>query len=169
MEWSFPDEPSCSRLDEWVLPGHHQAPRQRASPFFLEVHDEITRSWHAPYSSCLRASSSSTLTSVDGAEKKGYDSLSPLEASQWPCISARLRPLAGRQKPLTHLSHAGLLQLSLDEPIHQFDRRPRRLIPWRSCNCSRQNSSVLWTSRTQTPQLSASCAARPTWLYKPPK
>ncbi len=154
MEWSLPEEPSCSRLDEWVLPGRHQAPRQRASPFFLEVHDEITMSWRPPYSSCLRASSSSALTSVNGKKKKKVTTACLHWMSQWPCISARLRPLAGRQKPLTHLSHAGLLQLSLDEPIHQFDRRPRRFIPWRSCKCSRQNSSVLWTSRTQTLQLS---------------
>ncbi len=81
LEWSPPEEPSRSRLDEWFLPGRHQAPRQQASPFFPEVHNEITKSWRAPYSSCLRASSSSTLTSVKGAEEKGYDSLTPLDES----------------------------------------------------------------------------------------
>ncbi len=43
--------------------------------------DEITKSWHPSYSSCLRASSSPALTSVDGMEEKGYDSLSPLDES----------------------------------------------------------------------------------------
>jgi len=61
--------------------GRHKAPRQGASPFFPEVHDEITKSWHAPYSSRLRASSSSSLTSVDGTEEKGYNSLPPLDES----------------------------------------------------------------------------------------
>ncbi len=153
LEWSPPEEPSRSHLDDWFLPGRRQAPRQQASPFFPEVHDQITRSWRAPYLSSLRVSSSSTLTSVNGAEEKGYDSLPPLE-------SARPQPFTGRQKPLTCLSHAGLLQLSLDEPIHRLDRRPQRFTSWRSCKCSRQNSSVPWRSRTRTPQHSARCAVR---------
>ncbi|XP_016113692.1 mitogen-activated protein kinase kinase kinase kinase 4-like [Sinocyclocheilus grahami] len=85
LDWSPPEEPTRSHLDEWLLPGCHQAPRQRASPFFPEVHDEITRSWHAPYSACLRASSSSTLTTVDGAEEKGSFLLSHLE-----CLGLRV-------------------------------------------------------------------------------
>ncbi len=68
MERSPPEEPSRSRLDEWFLPGRRQAPRQRASPFFSEVPDEITISWHAPYLSRLGASSSSALTLVDAKE-----------------------------------------------------------------------------------------------------
>ncbi len=31
LEWSPPEEPSCSCLDEWLLPGRHQAPRQQTS------------------------------------------------------------------------------------------------------------------------------------------
>ncbi len=49
LEWSPPEEPSRSRLDEWFLQGCHQTLRQRLSPFFPEVHDELTESWHAPY------------------------------------------------------------------------------------------------------------------------
>ncbi len=41
LEWSPPEEPSRSRLDEWFLPGRRQAPQPRPSPFFPEVHDEI--------------------------------------------------------------------------------------------------------------------------------
>ncbi len=44
LEWSPPEEPSRSRLDEWFLPGRHQALRQRSSPFLPEVHDEFTKS-----------------------------------------------------------------------------------------------------------------------------
>ncbi|KAL0195699.1 hypothetical protein M9458_009271, partial [Cirrhinus mrigala] len=47
LEWSPPEEPSRSLLDEWFLPGCRQAPRQRASPFFPEVHEELTKSWRA--------------------------------------------------------------------------------------------------------------------------
>ncbi|KAL0172543.1 hypothetical protein M9458_032854, partial [Cirrhinus mrigala] len=81
LEWSPPEEPPRSLLDEWFLPGRRQAPRQRASPFLPEVHEELTRSWRAPYSARLRASSSSALTSVDGAEDKGYEKLPPLDES----------------------------------------------------------------------------------------
>ncbi len=51
LEWSPPEEPSRSRLDEWFLPGRHQVLCQCLSPFFPEVHDELTKSWCAPYSS----------------------------------------------------------------------------------------------------------------------
>ncbi len=71
LEWSPPEEPSRSRLDEWFLPGHHQALRQCLSPFFPEVHKDLTRSWCSPYSSRIRPSASVAHTSVDGAEEKG--------------------------------------------------------------------------------------------------
>ncbi len=85
-----------SRLTEWFLPGCRQAPRQQASPFFPEVHD-VTKSWGAPNSSRLRASSSSALTSVNGAEENGYNSLPPLDESVAanPCL-----PMAFGWKPL---------------------------------------------------------------------
>ncbi len=88
LEWSPPEEPSRSRLDEWFLPGRHQAPLQRSSPFFSEVRDELTRSWRAPYSACLGTSTSSALTLVDSAEDKGYEKLPPLDES----VAAHLCP-----------------------------------------------------------------------------
>ncbi len=80
-----PEEPSCSRLDECFLTGHHQAPRQRLSPFFPEVHDELTISWHAPHSSCIHPSASAALTS---AEEKEYERLPPVNES----VAAHLCP-----------------------------------------------------------------------------
>ncbi|XP_016300359.1 metal transporter CNNM2-like [Sinocyclocheilus anshuiensis] len=70
--------------------------------FFLEVHDELTRSWRAPYSARLRTSASTTLTSVDGAEDKGYEKLPPLDES----VAAHLcLPTAIGWKPkAAHLS-----------------------------------------------------------------
>ncbi len=81
LKWSLSEDSSRCRLDEWSLPGHHQAPCQRSSPFFSEVHDELTKSWHAPYSSRIRPSASAALTSIDSAEEKGYECLSPLDES----------------------------------------------------------------------------------------
>ncbi len=88
LEWSPPEEPSRSRLDEWFLLGRRQAPQQRPSPFFPEVHDELMRSWHSPYSARLRTSTSSALTTVDGAEEKGYERMPQLDES----VAAHLCP-----------------------------------------------------------------------------
>ncbi len=119
LEWSPPEEPSCSRLDEWFLPGRRQAPQQRPSPFFPEVHDELTRSWRSPYSARLRTSASSALH-----------------------ISAYPLPSAGRRKPVTRPSHAGPLQRSLDAPMLQLDRRLRRSTLWRFFRSIRPSSSL---------------------------
>ncbi len=88
LEWSPPEEPSRSRLDEWFLPGRRQAPQQWPLPFFPEVHDELTRSWRSPYSARLRTSASSALTTVDGAEEKGYERMPQLDES----VAAHLCP-----------------------------------------------------------------------------
>ncbi len=88
LEWSPPEEPSRSRLDEWFLPGRRQAPQQQHSPFFPEVHDELTRSWRSPYSARLCTSASSALTTIDGAEAKGYERMPQLDES----VAAHLCP-----------------------------------------------------------------------------
>ncbi len=99
---------SRSRLDKWFLPGCHQAPRQRPLPFFPEVHEELTRSWCSPYSARLHISASSTLTTVDGAEEKGYEKMPPLDQP--------LRSAVRKMLP-THPSHKGSLQHSLETPM----------------------------------------------------
>ncbi len=77
LKWSPSEEPSRRWLDEWFLLGHHQPVRQRSFPFFPEVHNELTKSWRAPYSSHIRPTASAALTSDDGAEEKGYKHLPP--------------------------------------------------------------------------------------------
>ncbi|ROL55046.1 hypothetical protein DPX16_20307 [Anabarilius grahami] len=88
LEWAPPEEPSRSLLDEWFLPGHRQAPRQRSAPFFPEVHQELTKSWRAPYSARLHTTHRSALTAVDGSEQKGYEHLPPLDEA----VAAHLCP-----------------------------------------------------------------------------
>ncbi len=102
LEWSPPEEPSRSRLDEWFLPGRRQAPQQRPSPFFPEVHDELTRSWRSPYSARLRTSASSAPTTIDGAEEKGYERMPQLDES----VAAHLCPptAIGWKAKTSHLS-----------------------------------------------------------------
>ncbi len=141
LEWSPPEEPSRSRLDEWFLPGRRQAPQQRPSPFFPEVHDELTRSWRSPYSARLRTSASSALTTIDGAEER--DMRGCLNwMSQWLHISAHPLPSAGRRRPVTRPSHAGPLQRSLDAPTLQLDRRLRRSTLWQFSWSIRPSSSL---------------------------
>lgn len=56
-----------------------QAPCQRVAPFFLKVHDKLTKSWHAPYSVHFHTSASTALTAIDNTAEKGYEELPPLE------------------------------------------------------------------------------------------
>ncbi len=89
LEWSAPDEPAHDLLDEWLLPGRHQPPsRQWPAPFLPAVHEELTKTWRAPYSARVSPSSSAALTTVDGAEEKGYSKLPPLEEA----VDAHLCP-----------------------------------------------------------------------------
>ncbi|KAL0183542.1 hypothetical protein M9458_019238, partial [Cirrhinus mrigala] len=74
LECSPPEEPSRSLLDEWPL--------ANGPPHSFQSHGA------PPYSACLRTSSSSALTSVDGAEDKGYEKLPPLDES----VAAHLCP-----------------------------------------------------------------------------
>ncbi len=69
-------------------PGHSQAPRQRALPFFSEVHDEINKSWRVPYYMPLLLLPSLRLK----AQKKKDTTACLPWMSQWPRISAH--PLA---------------------------------------------------------------------------
>ncbi len=119
LEWSLPEEPSCSRLDKWFLPGRHQALCQRSSPFFPEVHNELTKSWRAPYLSHIRPSTSAALNSVDGAEEKGHKHLLPLDES----IAAHLCPprAIGWKARATH---------SLDTPTQRLDILLQRCFRW---------------------------------------
>ena len=87
-----PKEPPRSQLDGWFLSGRQQAPRHKPAPFFPEVHEELTKAWRAPYSARVGSSVSATLSSVDGAAEKGYESLPPLEEA----VAAHLCPNTAR-------------------------------------------------------------------------
>lgn len=85
--------------------GAASPPRQRAFPFFLEVHDKLTKSWHPPYSACLGMSTSSTFTSVDRAEEKAYEKAKLLscmdESGSDPAAFKELCSLY-RPSPMSH-------------------------------------------------------------------
>ncbi|XDV18175.1 hypothetical protein PO909_023928 [Leuciscus waleckii] len=79
LEWTTPQEPVPNRLDGCFLTGHRSTTVSRPALFLPELHDELSRSWGAPYSARLRSSVSSTLSAVDGAKDRGYLSVPPVE------------------------------------------------------------------------------------------
>ncbi len=63
LEWKSPPCPEPSRLDDLFLGvartgSQHPAP----VPFFLKVHEELTRSWTAPFTARNQPASPSSLT-----------------------------------------------------------------------------------------------------------
>ncbi len=78
----------------------HQPP---PVPFSPEVHEEVNRSWRAPFSARNRASTSSVLTTLDGGAAQDYVEIPPVEhaitmqlcpqnVAVWvgnPCLSSR--------------------------------------------------------------------------------
>ncbi len=80
------EEPSRSRLYKCFLTGRYQSPPPTLVPLLPQSSYELTILWHAPHSSRIRPSAA--LTSVDGAEEKGYEHLPPLDES----VAAHLCP-----------------------------------------------------------------------------
>ena len=80
LAWNPPPRPEPSRLDDWFL-GAGRAGSQCAAPvpFFPEVHEELSRTWKAPYSARSRSSGSSPLATLDGGAAKGYVDIPPVE------------------------------------------------------------------------------------------
>ncbi|KAI2648080.1 hypothetical protein H4Q32_018083 [Labeo rohita] len=62
-----------SRLDDWFLGSRRDSsqPRPAPVPFFPEVHEELTKTWKAPYSARTH-SGSSLLTTLDDGAARGY-------------------------------------------------------------------------------------------------
>ncbi len=73
-----PPSPECSRLDDWFLGAQAEHRQPPPVPFFPEVHEEVTRSWRAPFSARNRPSASSVLTTLDGGAAQGYVEIPPV-------------------------------------------------------------------------------------------
>ncbi len=71
--------PERSRLDDWFLGAQAERRQPPPVPFFPEVHEEVTRSWKAPFSARNRPSASSVLTTLDGGAAQGYVEVPPVE------------------------------------------------------------------------------------------
>ncbi len=80
LEVNRPPSPEPSRLDDWFLgAGRSSQPRPAPVPFFPEVHEELTRSWMAPFTARSPSSASSILTTLDGRVARGYAGIPQVE------------------------------------------------------------------------------------------
>ncbi len=80
LEVNRPPSPEPSRLDDWFLgAGRGSQPRSTPVPFFPEVHEELTKSWMAPFTARSRSSASSILTTLDGGVARGYAGIPQVE------------------------------------------------------------------------------------------
>ncbi len=91
LVWNPPPRPDPSRLDEWFLGGGRAGfQRPPPVPFFPEVHEELTRSWKAPFT-C----GSSPLTTLDGGAALGNTGIPSVERSVamqlCPTVASTLR------------------------------------------------------------------------------
>ncbi len=82
LVWNPPPHPDPSRLDEWFLGGGRAGfQRPPPVPFFPEVHEELTRSWKAPFTARNKPCGSSPLTTLDGGAALGYTGIPSVERS----------------------------------------------------------------------------------------
>ncbi len=79
LHYRRPPSPERSRLDDWFLRAQAERWQPPPVPFFPEVHEEVTRSWKAPFSARSRPSASSVLTTLDGGAAQGYVEVPPVE------------------------------------------------------------------------------------------
>ncbi len=80
LEVNRPPSPEPSRLDDWFLgAGRGSQPRSTPVSFFPEVHEELTKSWMAPFTARSRSSASSILTTLDGGVARGYTGIPQVE------------------------------------------------------------------------------------------
>ncbi len=79
LHYRRPPSPERSRLDDWFLGAQAERRQPPPVPFFPEVHEEVTRSWKAPFSAWNRPSASSVLTTLDGGAAQGYVEVPPVE------------------------------------------------------------------------------------------
>ncbi len=79
LHYRRPPSPERSRLDDWFLGAQAERRQPPPVPVFPEVHEEVTRSWKAPFSARNRPSASSVLTTLDGGAAQGYVEVPPVE------------------------------------------------------------------------------------------
>ncbi len=106
LEVNRPHSPEPSRLDDWFLgAGRGSQPRPTPVPCFPEVHEELTKSWMAPFTARSRSSVSSVLTTLNGGAARGYAGIPQVERAV-ACTCARETPPLG-----------GIVRVSRPKPV----------------------------------------------------
>ncbi len=82
LHYRRPPSPERSRLDDWFLRAQAERWQPPPVPFFPEVHEEVTRSWKAPFSARSRPSASSVLTTLDGGATAKLHAMALLQVHQ---------------------------------------------------------------------------------------
>ncbi len=128
LEVNSPPSPEPSQLDDWFLgEGRGSQPRSAPVPFFPEVHEELTKSWTAPFTARSCSSASSILTTLDGGVARGYAGipqveraiavhLCPQNGATWrnrPCLPSKAFKLTAalaalRASSTSHESHGAV-------------------------------------------------------------
>ncbi len=100
LDWL--DEPRESRalkLDERFLSSANSKPERRKLPFFSDLHQEISRSWKQPFSSCLTNAAAADFTNLVGSVEQGYTAMPVVEDTLASHVSPSLAP-SWKSRPL---------------------------------------------------------------------
>ncbi len=162
LEVNRPPGPEPSRLNNWFLgAGRGSQPRPAPVPFFPEVHEELTKSWKAPFMARSPSSASSFLTTLDGGVARGYAGIPQVERA----IAVHLCPRnaatwRNRPRPVSWQT------LSRPKLIALRARQPPPCTPWLSCRFTKTRRSNSCTRVVPTRGWCRSCARRLTSLYE---
>ncbi len=152
--WRSPDRPVPSPRGWTILgAGHGSQPRPASVPFFPEVHEELTKSWMAPFTGRSRSSASSILTTLNGGVARGYAGIPQVERA----IAVHLCPrnaATWRNRPC----------LSRPRPVGWQPLSP--CTPWLSCRFTKSRRSNRCTRVVPTRGWCRSCARQLTSLYE---
>ena len=99
LQWLTPQQPAHNHLVGCFLQGDRASPPSRPATFLPELHEEVAKSWSAPFSARVRTPVSAAFSVVDRAKDKGYHSLPPVVEA----IAAHLCPPSAGQRAKTAL------------------------------------------------------------------
>ncbi len=169
VRWGCPPRVLSSpphRTQSWrpCLPG-----QPWASGFFPEVHEELTKSWIAPFTARSRSSASSILTTLDGGVARGYAGAFPRWRERSRCTCAHETPPLGGTVCVSRPRPVSWQPLSRPKLIALRARQPPPCTPWLSCRFTKPRRSNRCTRVVPTRGWCRSCARRLTSLYALPR
>ncbi len=93
LDWpDKPHESQASKLDERFLSDPNSRPERRKLLFFCDLHQEISRSWKQPFSSCLTNAPAADFTNLVGSVEQGYTAMPVVEDTLASHLSPSLAP-----------------------------------------------------------------------------